>query len=79
MREDSDGCFYCGDLLRGCHAGWTFLLAAFMTIEDDASLQLQGSESNWEKIMAAGKEDVLSLVSFAMLKVEQFAVAIMEK
>jgi len=39
----------------------------------------QGSESNWEKIMAAGKEDVLSLVSFAMLKVEQFAVAIMEK
>jgi len=40
---------------------------------------MQGSESNWEKVGTAGKEDVLALANFAMVKVKQLAVAIMEK
>ena len=40
---------------------------------------MQGSESNWEKVGTAGKEDVLALADFAMVKVKQLAVAIMEK
>ena len=40
---------------------------------------MQGSEGNWEKVMAAGKEDVLALANFALLKANQLAVAIMEK
>jgi len=40
---------------------------------------MQGSESNWEKVVTAGKEDVLTLANFAMVKVKQLAVAIMEK
>ena len=40
---------------------------------------MQGSEANWEKVMAAGKEDLLVLANFAMVKVKQLAVVIMEK
>ena len=40
---------------------------------------MQGSEANWEKVVTAGKEDVLALADFAMVKVKQLAVAIMEK
>jgi len=40
---------------------------------------MQGSEGNWEKVSTAGKEDVLALANFAMLKVKQLAVAVMEK
>ena len=40
---------------------------------------MQGSEANWEKVMAAGKEDLLALANLAMVKVKQLAVAIMEK
>jgi len=40
---------------------------------------MQGSEGNWEKVMAAGKEDVLALANFALLKANQLAVAIVEK
>jgi len=40
---------------------------------------MQGSESNWEKVMAAGKEDVLALANFVVLKVKQLSEASMEK
>jgi len=40
---------------------------------------MQGSEANWEKVMAAGKQDLLVLANFAMVKVKQLAVVIMEK
>ena len=39
---------------------------------------MQGSDANWEKVLAAGKEDVLALASFALVKMEQLAVAFME-
>jgi len=40
---------------------------------------MQGAEANLEKVMAAGKEDLIGLANFAMVKVKQLAVAIMEK
>jgi len=40
---------------------------------------VQGSEANWEKVMAAGKEDLLALTNFAKVKVKQLAVVIMER
>jgi len=40
---------------------------------------MQGSEANWEKVVTAGKEDVLALANFAVVKVEQLAVAIVGK
>jgi len=40
---------------------------------------MQGSEANWEKVVAAGKEDVLALANFTMVKVKQLAVEIMER
>jgi len=40
---------------------------------------MQGSEADLEKVMAAGKEDLLGLANFAMVKVKQLAVVIMEK
>jgi len=39
---------------------------------------MQGSDANWEKVLAAGKEDVLALANFALVKAEQLAVAVME-
>ena len=39
---------------------------------------MQGSEANWEKVLAAGKEDVLALANFALVKAEQLAVAVIE-
>merc|ERR1719234_326439 len=40
---------------------------------------MQGSEADLEKVMAAGKEDLLGLANFAMVKVKQLAEVIMEK
>ena len=40
---------------------------------------IQGSDANWEKIMAAGKEDALDLIDFVVVKVKQLAATIMEK
>jgi len=40
---------------------------------------MQGSEADLEKVMAAGKEDLVGLANFAMVKVKQMAVVIMEK
>jgi len=40
---------------------------------------MQGAEADLEKVMAAGKEDLIGLANFAMVKVKQLAVAIMEK
>jgi len=40
---------------------------------------MQGSEANWEKVVAAGKEDVLALANFTMVKVKQLTVEIMER
>jgi len=40
---------------------------------------MQGSEADLEKVMASGKEDLLGLANFAMVKVKQLAVVIMEK
>jgi len=40
---------------------------------------MQGSDADLEKVMAAGKEDFLLLANFAMVKVKQLAVVIMEK
>jgi len=40
---------------------------------------VQGSEADLEKVMAAGKEDLIGLVNSAMVKVKQLAVVIMEK
>jgi len=40
---------------------------------------MQGSEADLEKVMAAGKEDLLGLANFAMVKVKQLAVVIMKK
>ena len=40
---------------------------------------MQGSEANCEKVVAAGKEDVLALANFTMVKVKQLAVEIMER
>merc|ERR1719339_587440 len=40
---------------------------------------MQGAEADLEKVMAAGKEDLIVLANFAMVKVKQLAVVIMEK
>jgi len=40
---------------------------------------MQGAEADLEKVMAAGKEDLLVLANFSIVKVKQLAVAIMEK
>ena len=40
---------------------------------------MQGSEADLEKVMAAGKEDIVGLANFAMVKVKQLAEVIMEK
>ena len=40
---------------------------------------MQGSEANWEKVTAAGKEDLLALANLAMVKVKQLAVVIMKR
>merc|ERR1719180_508549 len=40
---------------------------------------MQGSVADLEKVMAAGKEDLLGLANFTMVKVKQLAVVIMEK
>jgi len=40
---------------------------------------VQGSEADLEKVMVAGKEDLIGLTNFAMVKVKQLAVVIMEK
>jgi len=40
---------------------------------------VQGSEANLEKVIAAGKEDLLGLANFAMVKIKQLAEVIMEK
>ena len=40
---------------------------------------MQGSEVNWEKVTAAGKEDLVALGNIAMVKMKQLAVIIMEK
>jgi len=40
---------------------------------------MQGSEADLEKVMAAGKEDLLGLADFAIVKVKQLAEVIMEK
>merc|ERR1712192_124788 len=40
---------------------------------------MQGSEADLEKVVAAGKEDLLGLANFAMVKVKQLAEVIMEK
>ena len=40
---------------------------------------MQGSEANWEKVTAAGKEDLVALGNIAMVKMKQLAVIIMEK
>ena len=40
---------------------------------------MQGSEANWEKVVAAGKEDVLALANLAMVKVKQLTAEIMER
>jgi len=40
---------------------------------------VQGSEANWEKVLAAGKEDLLALANLAMVKVKQLAVVIMKR
>jgi len=40
---------------------------------------VQGSEADLEKVMAAGKEDLLGLANFAMVKVKQLAEVIMER
>ena len=39
----------------------------------------QGSEANWDNVMAAGKEDFLALSNFAVVKIKQLAVVILEK
>ena len=40
---------------------------------------VQGSEATWEKVVAAGKEDVLALANLAMVKVKQLTAEIMER
>ena len=40
---------------------------------------MQGAEADLEKVMAAGKEDLLGLANFSIVKVKQLAVALMEK
>merc|ERR1719209_2215020 len=40
---------------------------------------VQGSEADLEKVMAAGKEDLLGLANFAMVKVKELAEVIMER
>merc|ERR1719341_2042568 len=40
---------------------------------------MQGSEATWEKVVAAGKEDVLALANFIMVKVKQLTAASMER
>ena len=40
---------------------------------------MQGAEANLEKVMAAGKEDLLGLANFAMVKVKELAEVIMER
>jgi len=40
---------------------------------------MQGSEADLEKVIAAGKEDIVGLANFAMVKVKQLAEVIMEK
>jgi len=40
---------------------------------------MQGSEADLEKVVAAGKEDLLVLANFAMVKVKQLSEVIMEK
>ena len=39
----------------------------------------QGSEANCDNVMAAGKEDLLALSNFAVVKIKQLAVVILEK
>ena len=40
---------------------------------------MQGSEANWDNVMTAGKEDLLALSNFAVVKIKQLAVVILEK
>jgi len=40
---------------------------------------MQGSEANWEKVMVAGKGDLLALANFAVVKGKELAAAVMEK
>ena len=40
---------------------------------------MQGSEANWENVMAAGKEDLLALANFGVAKVRQLAAVAMDK
>jgi len=40
---------------------------------------MQGSEANWDNVMTAGKEDLLALLNFAVVKIKQLAVVILEK
>merc|ERR1719180_368276 len=40
---------------------------------------MQGSDADLEKVMAAGKEDLLGLANFVMVKMKQLAEVIMEK
>jgi len=40
---------------------------------------MQGSEANWDNVMTAGKDDLLALSNFAVVKIKQLAVVIMEK
>ena len=43
------------------------------------NLIMQGSEANWDNVMTAGKEDLLALLNFAVVKIKQLAVVILEK
>ena len=52
--------------------GWSFTWI-------EMSMNFQGSEANWEKVTAAGKEDLVALGNIAMVKMKQLAVIIMEK
>jgi len=40
---------------------------------------VQGSEANWENVMAAGKDDLLALANFGVAKVKQLAAVVMDK
>ena len=88
MHQGAGGRFHFGHLLRSFHAGW-FLLGPQdkmkLTMVFDATNEfreyeriMQGSEGNWQKVSSAGKEDVLALANFALVKAEQLAVAVME-
>ena len=55
--------------------GWSFTWIEMSMNENF----LQGSEANWEKVTAAGKEDLVALGNIAMVKMKQLAVIIMEK